>query len=168
MKVLKIVGIVLAVLIAAAVIFILVMRLRMYSGSRGGERIKMSPAVSFKFNYSGGSYLDSGNGYSAVLENGIVTVRIRKDGVSEEDADEFTTDASFMEKIDEIIAEYKVKKWNGFARSNRMVLDGHGFTLSIKMDNGEILSAHGYMAWPKNYSEFSGAIESLFMSLYGT
>ena len=126
----------------------------------------MAPMVSFRFNASGGSYMNSGETYEAALKDGTVTVRIRLDGVDDEDAEEFTTDESFLRKLDEIVERNNVKKWNGFSLSNKNVLDGHGFSLSIKMENGEYLSAHSYMAWPDNYSEFCGEVTALFMELY--
>ena len=166
MRILKILGIVSAVLLAAVIAFTVILRFSMYSGSRGGKRIKMAPIVSFRFNASGGSYMNSGTTYEAQLKDGKVVVRIRLDEVAEEDAEEFVTDESFLRKLDEIVERNNVKKWNGFSLSNKQVLDGHGFSLTIKMENGEYLSAHSYMAWPDNYSEFSGEVAALFMDLY--
>lgn len=166
MRVLKVLGIIAAVLIAVVIAFLIFMRFSMYSGSRGGKRIKMAPIVKFRFSASGGSYMNSGESYEAELADGKVTVRIRLDGVDEEDAEEFVTDESFLRKLDEIVERNNVKKWNGFSLSNRNVLDGHGFSLSIKMENGEYLTASSYMAWPDHYSEFKGEVAALFMELY--
>ncbi len=167
MKVVKIVILILVLLAAAAGIFHMVMQMRMYTGSRGGKRVSMSSVVSFEFGASGGSYMNSGVTFTAKKqEDGSVSVRVRLDGVPDEEADEFLTDTSFLQELDRMIEKYNVKKWNGFTRSNRMVMDGHGFRLSIKMDNGERLYATGYMAWPENYDEFSSEVGSLFMSLY--
>ena len=166
MRALKVLGIIAAVLIALAVAFVIFMRLSMYSGSRGGKRVRMAPIVKFRFSASAGSYMNSGESYEAELENGKVTVIIRLDGVDEEEAEVFTTDESFLRRLDEIVERNNVKKWNGFSLSNRNVLDGHGFSLSIKMENGEYLTASSYLAWPDHYSEFKGEVASLFMELY--
>ena len=78
------------------------------------------------------------------------------DGQAEENVPVIETDKAFLEKIDQIIEKNNVAKWNGYHMSARDVLDGDGFSLSIKMDNGQKISAGSYMAWPDGYGAFKG------------
>ncbi len=168
-KVILIAVAVLAV-IAALLFFLLYGRhiLFRYSGSKGGQKINMSSFTGFHLSNSDGSYMNAGYSYDAELEDGKVLVTVRLDGMPQEEADErkIETDISFMKKLEELSESYGIKKWNGFSRSDQNVLDGYGFGLTVIMDNGEILSAHGYMAWPDNYREYSSEVRAHFMQLY--
>ncbi len=138
-----------------------------YDGSKGGEPVDVSKAIDVYFSYSTGTYMNSGNSYSAVLrDDGVVEVKVRQDGQAEENVPVIETDRTFLEKIDQIIEKNNVAKWNGYHLSARDVLDGDGFTLSIKMDNGQKISAGSYMAWPDGYGAFKGEMDTLFIDLY--
>lgn len=158
------------VLIAALLFLLLYGRslLFQYSGSKGGKKVTMGPFTDFHFSNPGGSYMNAGYSYDAELRDGKVIVTVRLDGMPQEDARTMETDVSFMKTLEEISEKYNVKKWNGFNRSNKYVLDGYGFSLSIVMENGESLSAHGYMAWPDNFTEFSREVIAHFTWLYET
>jgi hypothetical protein len=58
--------------------------------------------------------------------------------------------------------EHEVARWNGFDKNNRNVLDGNSFTLSVTMENGKDIHAHGYMKWPKGYQETKAALDGFF------
>lgn len=138
-----------------------------YEGSKGGKPVEVSKATYVYFTYSSGTYMNSGNSYEASLrDDGVVEVKVRQDGQAEEDVPVIETDKSFLEKIDSIIGKNNVAKWNGFNRSARDVLDGDGFSLSIRMDNGQSISAGSYMAWPDGYGTFKGEMDTLFIELY--
>ena len=138
-----------------------------YDGNKGGEPVEVSKAIDVYFSYSSGSYMNSGNSYSAVLrDDGVVEVKVRQDGQAEKNVPVIETDKAFLEKIDQIIADNNVAKWNGYHMSTRDVLDGDGFSLSIKMDNGQKISAGSYMAWPDGYGAFKGEMDTLFIDLY--
>ena len=138
-----------------------------YDGNKGGEPVDVSKSIDVYFSYSSGSYMNSGNSYSAVLrDDGVVEVKVRQDGQAEKNVPVIETDKAFLEKIDQIIADNNVAKWNGYHMSARDVLDGDGFSLSIKMDNGQKISAGSYMAWPDGYGAFKGEMDTLFIDLY--
>ena len=137
-----------------------------YNGEKGGVPVNMSKVVDFSFSYSTGTYYNSGYAYEAKLNDDGVEVLVRQDGVSMEDVPVITTDASFMEKIEEILKKYEVDKWNGFHLSAKDVLDGDGFSLSVGMDNKERISASGYEAWPENYGKVCAELDTLFIDLY--
>ena len=54
---------------------------------------------------------------------------------------------------------------NGFNKSDRYVLDGNSFSLSISMNNDEYVSASGYMKWPKNYKEVKEELITFFSTI---
>ena len=67
--------------------------------------------------------------------------------------------------MQEIFNKYEVYKWNWFNKNNKDVLDGDSFSFNLStIDNGDI-TAHGYMSWPKNYSEVKSELDNLFESL---
>ncbi len=137
-----------------------------YKGNKGGEAIEMSKIVDFSFSYSSGSYMNSGSSYRATQKEDGVEVMVRQDGIDEKDVPLIMTDASFMDKIEEILEKNQVSAWNGYGMSAQDVLDGDSFSISVKMDNGQTLSAHGYEAWPENYGSVCGALDGLFVDLY--
>lgn len=101
-----------------------------------------------------GSWMD---GYSVTVktdENGD-TVLIYTDD-RHRDYGEMTVlaDASLTEAITKICNEHEIRKWNGFDKSNKNVMDGDGFSLSAEYEGGGRIHASGYMKWPKGYSEF--------------
>lgn len=60
--------------------------------------------------------------------------------------------------VSELFARLNVMSWNKFDKNKKHVLDGTGFSLSAKFEDGKTISAEGSNAFPKNYSEFSGGI----------
>ena len=63
-----------------------------------------------------------------------------------------------LEEIQKIINEQEIYKWNGFDKTDKNVLDGSGFNLSVNYSNGENIEAHGYMRYPKNFKEASDVL----------
>lgn len=135
-----------------------------------GCNVKHVPEIadvqSFSFSLGGGMMRYYGYDYAAVINDAVVTVTIRPMNVPEEESVTIETDSSFMTKIKEIIAKYDVNQWNEFAGNNKNALDGDSFGLRVEMSNGETISAHGYVKWPKNYTDVKIAFEELFNGLY--
>jgi hypothetical protein len=75
-----------------------------------------------------------------------------------------TIDQSVLDDIQEIIQRYKVKKWNGFNKSDDDILDGHSFSLFIGYGDYEI-KAEGYMKYPRKYMDFQNEMQAYFDSL---
>lgn len=65
-----------------------------------------------------------------------------------------TMPTSFMDSLEAICRQYKVYRWDGFRKHNRLVCDGTGFSLNIRYANGKTVEAHGMNRFPKNYSSF--------------
>ena len=56
-------------------------------------------------------------------------------------------------KLQKIINENKIYKWNGFEERNDKILDGNGFKLIVEYDDGKTINATGYMKYPKDYDK---------------
>jgi|GEM_PF-1960301 len=138
----------------------------LYYGRKGGKRVVMGSFESFSFSYSTGNYMNARRSFEAELKDGKVKVKIALEEVADEDAAVIETGSEFMQKLEEAAETHGVRKWNGFSLSNKRVMDGTGFRLSIRMENDEYLTASGYMARPKGYREAASAFESIFMELY--
>ena len=72
------------------------------------------------------------------------------------------------EILDSLYAVYKdirIAEWDGYDKHNPNVLDGDGFTLDIKFNDGAKLSAHGSNACPERYGEFESAIYEVLSPL---
>ena len=86
-------------------------------------------------------------------------------GVGDEDAIVKNVDKEFVDRLLEIINKYNVDRWDGFNGTNKDVLDGDSFSLSIKTREKKYISATGYMSWPKNYGSFKAEVDALFEEL---
>lgn len=73
-----------------------------------------------------------------------------------------------LEQLGELAGTYRVDRWDGFDKSNKRVMDGSSFTLSITLADGSTISAHGNNAFPENYSDVSSAVQTLYSKLMET
>lgn len=74
-------------------------------------------------------------------------------------------DESVLEELGKIAQKYHLSKWNGFQKTNNMVLDGENFSLSITLADGSSISASGNNAFPDDYADASSEIQTLFSGL---
>lgn len=74
-------------------------------------------------------------------------------------------DANTAAQIAALYKKHNLRKWNGYDRTARHVLDGDGFTLKIKFRDGKQLHAHGSNAFPKGYREFRDEMREIFKPL---
>ncbi len=65
------------------------------------------------------------------------------------------------EKIIELTNACRLKKWDGFSKAPRNVLDGGGFRFEMITSDGKKLSGHGENACPKGYREFMAALRKI-------
>ena len=124
----------------------------------------MTNIVYFNYSYSQGY---SANAYVRYeLEcNGKCILKYKPLYVSEDEYKKIEVSSEVVNKLESILNKYSVSKWDGFNGNNKNVLDGDSFHFNVKMKDGSSVSASGYMKWPKNYSEVSAEIKSLF-SIY--
>ena len=76
-----------------------------------------------------------------------------------------TVDSAALLRLQEIIKAHSLHKWDGFYESDDDVLDGYSFDLSAEFDDGQTLSASGYMKYPKNYDDAHDALTAFFEEL---
>ena len=126
------------------------------------KSVKIGEIGYFSFVYGNGSMINGSVSYTLKLKDGVYTASVKPLYEPEEATKTFTVDASFARKLEQLLVQYKVGKWNGFNKFNKMIMDGDNFGLSVIMTDGTSLDAHGYMKWPKNYSEVRNGIEELF------
>ena len=74
-------------------------------------------------------------------------------------------DKNTAAQIAALYKKHNLRKWNGYDRTARHVLDGDGFTLKIKFRDGKDLRAHGSNAFPKGYREFRDEMREIFKPL---
>ena len=122
--------------------------------------------VRFDLRYTYGCSRDAFVQY-IVLKGGDtygVSVKLRGD-----DADnrvEFEVGSNEIMKLAEICNRYKVTKWDGFHKSNRLVLDGNSFGLVIEAQDGVKVEAQGYMRYPNGYRMFRDEVDAMFEDWY--
>ena len=63
-------------------------------------------------------------------------------------------DSTILEQLTDLCARHNIDRWDGIDEVNREVLDGSGFSLYVKYDDGKRISAHGMNAWPEGYRAF--------------
>ncbi len=67
--------------------------------------------------------------------------------------------------LGELMGMYYVDRWDGFDKTNSMVRDGEGFSLSLTLADGRTVYAHGSNCFPKNYTEVFSEIRPLYNDL---
>lgn len=93
-------------------------------------------------------------------------VKIKPCDTAEEKAQEVELSQEQVKEIEDLLNMYHVGKWDGFNKADKNILDGRSFSISISLQDGTLISAHGYMKYPKNYKEVSSGLERLIGSLY--
>lgn len=74
-------------------------------------------------------------------------------------------DSSILEELSSVITNNHLEKWDGFSKSDDNVMDGYGFTLIVKFDDGRTLTVDGYEKYPKNYEKVHEALVEVLESV---
>lgn len=135
-------------------------------GCSGAAAPEVSDITSFSYSESGGMTANYGFDYQAATLNGSELITVRPFDCPPEETVSFEPDTPVLSRLRAIVEKYGMAEWNGFDRTNSNALDGHSFSIKVEMDNGESISARGYMSWPKNFAEATDEIEALFTELY--
>ena len=115
----------------------------------------------FHFSYSNGYMANSNTIYNINCEDKCI-LELKPKYIPDEDAIKIELSNEEINKLIEIINKYEVYKWDGFNKSDKYVLDGDSFSLSIKTKDNESISASGYMKYPNNYSSFRSEVDNMF------
>lgn len=130
------------------------------------KKINIEKIKSFHFSYTSGYEMYSYTNYDLKCEGHNCKAIVKPNGVSEDDKYETEVDSNFVKEIEDVLNKYNVAKWNGFNKSDKDVLDGDSFSMSIRYGDDGYISASGYMMWPDNYSNVRSEISSIFIGLY--
>ena len=74
----------------------------------------------------------------------------------------FSADDAFIRDVSAIVKEHNLRTWDGFDKRVSGVLDGDGFDLTIRYEDGTEITASGRNCSPDGYSEAARAINDLF------
>ena len=132
-------------------------------GCKEKEKPNESAIKSFSYHYGGynSGYYD----YTIKYEDDkLVFIASGANGV---DLDIHTEiDKAKLEELAKLINDKKIYEWNGFARYDKDVYDGYGFSLRVIYEDGGFLTADGYMKYPDNYDEGHAALVAFLEALY--
>ena len=156
--VILVIVVILFILILGGVVGILILR----------QKKKDEPIQSihhFYFHYSVGyAYLANVN-YEINIEDEKYIASIKLVGVEEDDATKVELSDEDLQKFMDILNKYHIGRWDGFQKSDKMVLDGDSFSLGLRtLENREVY-ASGYESYPKNYGSVKGELDAYFQAL---
>ena len=115
----------------------------------------------FNFRYTSGYMMNSDTSYEITCDDKCI-LELKPIYVAEEDKLSIELTKEEIDSLIKIINDNKVTKWDGFHKSDKYVLDGDTFSLTIYTKDDREISASGYMMYPKNYSSFRTSVDSLF------
>ena len=106
------------------------------------------------------SYIGSIGGGTYHYELTGNTLRIEEMEHSDYGELEGTVSDAFAKGINDLISEHNLMSWNGFDGVDSEVLDGDGFSLTIELEDGSKITAHGSNSYPPGYRDFKKDIDS--------
>ena len=132
------------------------------------RKVKIEDLKSFHYSYSVGYYMYANVSYDITKDNDTneYIAKIKDAGMPEENAREYKLKESKINEFVDMLNNTTIYKWNGFNKSDKNVMDGNSFSISINWGNYRNISAHGYMVWPSNYGEVRGALDEFFGEIY--
>ena len=143
-----IIGIILGVLFLLLIIALVVL---VFVLPKVFEEKKIENIKHLYFTYTNGYAMYSYATYTLDCNDKCI-LKVKPDGVSEEETKEVEIPKEKIEEIANKLNEYHVSKWNGFNKNDKYVLDGDSFSFNLDYNDTDEVSAHGYMMWPNNYS----------------
>ena len=126
------------------------------------EEVKIGSIKNFHYFYTKGYAMNADVFYDLECDKECIAT-IKKYGESQEDAIKKTVDSDFVKQVEEILEKYEVGQWNNFHKTDKNVLDGDSFSMSITFQDDTSISASGYMRYPNNYSSVKNELDDLFL-----
>jgi hypothetical protein len=114
------------------------------------------------FSYSEGYMMNAYSVYTLDLKDNVYTVTIKPTGVPEEKKKTYIIGKEKVTKLEEMLNDTNLYKWNGFKKSDKNVLDGDSFSFNLKFDEKKHIDASGYMMWPTDYVNIKALIVNWF------
>ena len=150
-------------IILIIIVLIILITIIFFASTKKESSIK--DIQNFHFSYTTGNYMNAYVIYDLNHENNKYIVTIKPNNIDNEQAKKIEVDKNTVNKITKTLNKYNVEKWNNFNKSDKHVLDGNSFSLSLKTKNCKV-SANGYMKWPKNYTEVKQELDKIFDKIY--
>ena len=130
------------------------------------SEVPISEISHFRFFFTQGYAMYADTSYELDVADGKITATYKPWGAPNENALSKEVSEEFRTKLQDILKELEVGKWNDFDKVDKNVLDGDSFSLSIRFENDDSISASGYMKWPNNFRDFKEKVSALFGKLF--
>ena len=128
--------------------------------------IKVSEIKRLYFSYSNGYMANSNVIYELENDSYGCKVTIKPyEAPYEQEMSLYVSD-KVSKKVEDVLNQYNVAKWDGFRGNDPYVLDGDSFSMTLTLKDGTDISASGYMEWPNNYSNVRNELDNIFMEIY--
>ena len=121
---------------------------------------------SMRFSYSTSTMMNGNVSYEINYKDDKYIASIKPNNKSEEEKLVIELDKETLDKVINILNEYNVSSWNKFNKHNKNVLDGNGFSFSLRTQDDKEITASGYMMYPDNYGKVSGSLDEIFNKIY--
>ena len=129
--------------------------------------VKIGEIKSFYLSGADGCEMYSGYHYRLTLSgSGGYEAEYKQSGKPDEKAYKKQADKAFADRLCRIMKDKRTGRYNGYRKTNRLVMDGTGFGLDVRFTNGKSIKASGYMKSPAGYNDFEAAVCSLFEKLF--
>ena len=126
------------------------------------KKVPVGDISAFSFTYTQGCMINSYACYQLNWRDGGYVASVKP--VNEPDAATKVISVSdeFARKLEKLLTDYQVGKWDGFQKMDQRIDDGKSFNLVVLFRDESRISARGYMRWPKNFRDVKNQIISLF------
>ncbi|MBQ3081008.1 MAG: hypothetical protein IJC49_00980 [Clostridia bacterium] len=132
---------------------------------RDHRNVRISSIKSMKFRYTVGCFMNADIWYGISFEDGKYVACVKPKLKSSEEARTFAVDEAFVEEIRAFLSDMGVGAWNGFKKVDKRVCDGRDFDLRLETHDGQVLYAHGYERYPKNFPAVRDRLRTVFEGL---
>ena len=134
----------------------------------GAQEVNSRSARILSISYEYGSFFGGYWDFELHLEDDQVLLSAQGSNGVDLDINSQPVPDNVLVELQDIIAGNGVMLWDGFSKRDDDVLDGYSFALSINYENGEELSASGYMMEPDNYEQGHAALSEYLLALAGS
>ena len=126
------------------------------------KKIQIKDIEYLHFTYSEGYMANAYSVYTLELKNEKYTVTIKPTGIPDEEKKTYTIEKGKVKELENALNGTQLYTWNGFNKVDKGVLDGDSFSLNLKYNEGNSITASGYMRWPTDY----GTIKQLIVNWF--
>lgn len=131
-----------------------------HDGIGDNGRPNSSSLVAFSYSYIGSV---RGGSYTYAIEDNTFTYELM--GHDEYEGLTVSVDEELLGRLKDLYIEAESYKWDGYSKYATNVLDGDGFSISFRFEDGQSCSANGSNCKPKNYALFCGGMQGLLKPL---